>query len=227
MRQFATCFKKGATVWHQLNWSIFKILIPIKNENKRNYYINATIENSFSVRQLKEYIKTNPYERLVKKDKIKLKYINTANQNESNILDMIKDPILIIINKSVDRITEKALKNFMLEQIENTMLELGQGFAYIGSEVPIKIDSKILRPDLVFFNTELACYVIIELKLKELSIKDIGQIEFYVKYYDSNIKKPFYNPTIGITISKKINKNIINYNSKENIKHSTYELIDK
>ena len=107
------------------------------------------------------------------------------------------------------------------------MLELGIGFAYVGTEVPIKIDNKILRPDLVFFNTELACYVIIELKLKELTIRDIGQIEFYIKYYDSNIKKPFYNPTIGITISKKVNKNIVNYNEKKNIRHSEYELIGK
>jgi len=227
MRQFATYFKKGATVWHQLNWSILKILIPIKNENKRNYYINVTIENSFSVRQLKDYMHSNPYERLVKKDNIRLKYIDNIEENESDILDMIKDPILITINKSVDKITEKALKKFMLEQIEKTMLELGIGFAYIGSEVPIKINNKTLRPDLVFFNTELACYVIIELKIKELTIKDIGQIEFYVKYYDKNIKKPFYNPTIGITISKRVNKNIVECNDKQNIRHSTYELIGK
>ena len=128
------------------------------------------------------------------------------------------------MNKSVDKITEKALKKFILEQIEKTMLELGVGFAYIGNEVPIKINNKILRPDLVFFNTELACYVIIELKLKELNIKDIGQIEFYVKYYDTNIKKPFYNPTIGITISKKVDTNITKYNEKDNIKHTTYLL---
>jgi len=107
------------------------------------------------------------------------------------------------------------------------MLELGVGFAYVGSEVPIKIEDKILRPDLVFFNTELACYVILELKIKELTIKDIGQIEFYVRYYDKSIKKPFYNETIGITISKKVNKNIVGYNQKSNIKHSTYELVEK
>jgi len=204
-----------------------KILIPIKNENKRNYYINATIENSFSVRQLKEYMNSNPYERLVKKDNIKLKYVDDAKENESDILDMIKDPILITINKSVDKITEKALKKFMLEQIEKTMLELGIGFAYVGSEVPIKIDNKILRPDLVFFNYKLNCFVILELKLNELTIKDIGQIEFYLKVYDRDIKEHFHNSTIGITISKRVNRNIINYHEKKNIKHSKYKLIDK
>ena len=115
----------------------------------------------------------------------------------------------------------------MLEQIEKTMLELGVGFGYMGNEVPIRINNKILRPDLVFFNVELNGYVIIELKLKELTIKDIGQIEFYLKVYDEDIKKHFHNSTIGITISKGVNKKIINYNKKQNIKHSTYELVEK
>jgi len=227
MRQLYLSFPKVATVWRQLSWSIFRELLPIKNESRRNYYINSCIEHNFSVRQLKEHIKSNAFERLVKKDNIQLKYINNIEENEYDILDMIKDPILITINKAVDKITEKALKKFMLEQIEKTMLELGVGFAYVGSEIPIKIDNKTLRPDLVFFNIELNCYVILELKLKELTIKDIGQIEFYLKIYDSKVKKHFHKPTIGITISKKVDKNIINYNEKKNIKHSEYELIDK
>lgn len=227
MRQLYLNFPKVATLSRQLSWSHFITILPIKNENKRNYYINNAIEHNFSVRQLREYIKTNAYERLIKKDSVKLKYIDNVEETESDILDMIKDPILITINNSVDRITEKALKIFMLEQIEKTMLELGVGFAYVGTEVPIKIDNKILRPDLIFFNIELNCYVILELKLKELTIQDIGQIEFYLKVYDSEVKKHFHNPTIGITISKKVNKNIIAYSEKKNIKHSEYELVGK
>ena len=227
MRQLYLTFPIVHTLCGQLSWSVLRLLLPIKDESKRNYYINSTIEHGFSVRQLKEYIKTNAYERLVKKGDIKLKYIDNAGEDKSDILDMIKNPILITINNSVDKITEKALKRFMLEQIEKTMLELGVGFAYVGSEVPIKIDKKILRPDLVFFNYELNCFVILELKLKELTIKDIGQIEFYVRFYDSSIKKHFHNSTIGITISKKVNKNLISHNEKDNIKHSTYELAGK
>ena len=215
MKQFYLAIPKLPTLSAQLNWSIIQEIISIQEESKRNYYINSVIEHNFSVRQLRDYIKTNAYERLVKKDNIELKYIDNTEGNESDILDMIKNPILITINKSVNRITEKALKKSMLEQIEKTMLELGIGFAYVGSEVPIKIDNKTLRPDLVFFNYELNCFVIIELKLNELTIKDIGQIEFYLKVYDSDIKKHFHNPTLGITISKKVNKNLINYNEKK------------
>jgi len=221
MRDFYTTFPMCGTMCHTLvniSWSHYRTLLPIKNESKRNYYINSTIEHNFSVRELKEYIKSNAFERLIKKDNIKIKYIDNSSDSNTTILDMIKNPILITMNKSVNKITEKALKSFILEQIEKTMLELGAGFYYGGSEVPIKIDNKTFRPDLVFFNTELDCYVIIELKLKELTIKDIGQIEFYVKYYDSHRKKPYYNPTIGITISKKVNKNIIDCVEKQNIK---------
>ena len=209
----------------RLTWTHFKSILPIKDENKRNFYINSIIEHNFSKRQLIDYIKSNAYERLINKGYVKLKYIDVNNE-DSSILDIIKNPILIIINKSIDKITEKALRKFMLEQIELTMLELGAGFAYVGSEKPIRIDNKILRPDLVFFNYDYNCFVILELKLNELTIRDIGQIEFYVKVYDSDIKKPFHNPTIGITVSKRVNPTLLDYNSKENIKHSTYELIN-
>ena len=227
MRQLYLCFGKVGALPQQLSWTLLCILLPIKNEDKRNYYINSVIEHNFSSRQLKEYINANAYERLVKKDNIQLRYIDASIDSTLDIMDMIKNPILVSINKSFDKITEKALKAFMLEQIEKTMRELGVGFAYMGSEMPIKVDNKVLKPDLIFFNVELNCYVVLELKLNELTIRDIGQIEFYVRVYDRDIKKPSHNPTIGITISKRVNKNIINYTDKSNIKHSTYELIEE
>ena len=224
MRQLYLSFPKVHALRGQLNWTILKLLLPIKNEFKRNYYINITIEHNLSSRELMEYIKSNAYERLVNKN-VELKYLE-AKANNYNILDMIKNPILISIDKNVDRITERALKKYMIHQIEKTMLELGQGFAFVGSEKPIKLNNKIHRPDLIFFNIELNCYVIFELKLKELKKTDIGQIEFYIKFYDSEIKKDFHNSTIGITISKRIDDNLIKYNTKDNIKHTTYEVID-
>ena len=210
-----------------MSWSHFKELLPIKEQSKRNYYINSIVEHNFSVRELRDYIKSNAYERLINKDNIKLKYIDEKKSENLDILDMIKNPILITINKSIDRITEKALKQFILEQLEITMRELGVGFALVGSEVPIKLNNKVYRPDLVFFNYELDCFVILELKLNELKKEDISQIEFYINYYDKDIKKSKHNPTIGITISKRIDNNVINYIKKDNIKHTTYELVEK
>ena len=110
MRMLYLCFQKGGTPSHQLSWSHYYKLLSIKDESKRNYYINTAIEHSFSVRQLVEYMKSNAYERLVNKENIKLKYINDSNA-ETNILDMIKNPILITINKAVDKIMPSRNKN--------------------------------------------------------------------------------------------------------------------
>lgn len=226
MRQLYISFKKVNSVSSQLSWTHYRYILPIKNKSKRNYYINLSIENRLSVRQLINEIKSNSFERLIgDKNSIKLKY---ANQKDNNltILDMIKDPILISIgNSNIDKLTEKALKKYILESIEKVLLELGVGFSFVGSEQKIKVGNNYRYIDLVFFNIELNCYVLIELKINKLDIKDIGQLEFYVKYYDTEIKKDFHNTTIGIIICKKDDKNISKYNNA-NIIVSSYKLIN-
>ena len=139
---------------------------------------------------------------------------------------MIKDPILISIgNTKIDKLTEKALKKYILESIEKILLELGVGFSFVGSEKKIKVGNSYRYIDLVFFNYELNCFVLIELKINKLDIKDIGQLEFYVRYYDTEIKKDFHNTTIGIIICKKNDINIFKYNKNSNIVVSSFELI--
>ncbi len=227
MRTLYLCFQKGGTVCHQLSWSHYRYILPIKNESKRNYYINLAIENRLGVRDLIREIKNNSYERLIgDKDNIELKYTNDNSNKQMTILDMIKDPILIGIgNTKLDKLTEKALKGYILESIEKILLELGVGFSFVGSEKKIKVGNSYRYIDLVFFNIELNCYVLIELKINKLDIRDIGQLEFYVRYYDTEIKKDFHNTTIGIIICKKNDKNISKYNNS-NIYVSSYELID-
>jgi len=229
MRLLYIYFKdlKRSTLLTQLSWSHYGYILSIKNESKRNYYINLSMENRLSVRELIREIKNNSYERLIgDKDNIELKYTNENNKSLT-ILDMIKDPILIGIgNTKTDKLTEKALKKYILESIEKILLELGVGFSFVGSEKKIKVGNNYRYIDLVFFNIELNCYVLIELKINKLDIRDIGQLEFYVKYYDTEIKKDFHNTTIGIIICKKDDKNISKYNNP-NIYVSSYELVDE
>ncbi|MBQ7141182.1 MAG: DUF1016 family protein [Bacilli bacterium] len=227
MKQLYLTFEKVNSLSSQLTWTHYRYILPIKNESKRNYYINLSIENRLSVRELIKEIKNNSYERLIgDKDNIKLKYTNDNNTTNLTILDMIKDPILISIgNKNIDKLTEKALKKYILESIEKVLLELGCGFSFVGSEKRIKVGNNYRFIDLVFFNIELNCYVLLELKINKLDIKDIGQLEFYVKYYDTEIKKDFHNTTIGIIICKKNDPNISKYNNS-NIFISSYQLID-
>jgi predicted nuclease of restriction endonuclease-like (RecB) superfamily len=223
MRQLYLTFGKVGTLSQQLSWSHYYVLLPIEKESKRNYYINETIGHNLSVRELRSYIKSNAYERLVNKDNIKLRYLEENKDEHQDILDMIKNPILVRINnKKKDKITEKALEECLVDNIKETLLELGIGFCFAGRQVPIKIYGKTYRPDLVFFNTKLNCFVIFEIKIKGLKISDIGQLEFYIKYYYRDIKKPIYNDTIGITISKKVDESITKYNPKKNIKNTTY-----
>ena len=134
---------------------------------------------------------------------------------------MIKNPILIKTNRINNKLSERALKQFILEKIEEFLLELGYGFTYVGSEY--KLGS--YKCDLLFFNTELACYVVIELKVRKLMSRDYGQIKHYMNYIDCNIKKNYMNKTIGIILCKEDNNIVIKYCTDERILFSTYKIL--
>jgi len=216
MRQLFLTFQKGAPVEH-LSWSHYKYILPLKEASKRNYYINICIKQNLSKRQLIEKIKNQEYERLEFKENIKL--IN--NNTEITIKDMIKDPIHININKNIDKLNEKALKDFILEKIEEFLLELGYGFAFIGSEV--KLGNS--RCDLLFINYELNSFVVIELKTRKLKPIDIGQIKHYMSYIDEYLKKDYMNNTIGVILCKEGNEIVLKFCTDERIFMSTYKLL--
>lgn len=217
MRQLFLTFEKGGPVAHQLTWTNLYILLPIKDQNKRNYYINLCIKHNLSKRQLKEKIKNSEYERLEYKENIELITDNT----EITMKDMIKDPLHIKINKDIDKLSEKALKQFILEKIEEFLLELGYGFAFIGSEV--KLGNS--RCDLLFINYELNCFIVIELKIRKLEKYDIGQIQHYMHYIDEHLKKNYMNNTIGLILCKEGNEIVLRYSTDKRIFMSTYRLL--
>ena len=139
-------------------------------------------------------------------------------------MNFIKDPILIDLQELKNKeLSEKALKKAILKQIENFLLELGVGFSFVGSEKKIKVGNNFRYIDLLFFNIEHECYVTIELKINKLKPNDLGQLQFYINYIDSEIKKPHHRPTIGILICKKNDKNIQRYLNPDNIKITTYK----
>ena len=223
MRQLYSTFKIFGSVSQKLTWTHYRYILSIKEKSKRNYYINLAIQNTLTVRELKNEIKNNSYERLTKKEKENIKLIN--DDYTPNIIDMIKDPIIINCNKMViEKMNEKLLKELLLEDIEKTLLELGIGFSYVGKEKRIKVGDSYRFIDLVFFNIKLNCYVLIELKINKLDIKDIGQLEFYVNYYDDEIREEHNNRTIGIIICKKNDSNILKYKKSNNILVTSYEI---
>jgi len=223
-RKFYITFPIVNALRSQLTWTHYKIILPLKNENERNYYINQVILNNLSSRELIKEIKNKAFDRLSYANKENIKLIESNNYSLS-IEDMIKDPILIKIDKSISNLEEKIVHKYIIEMLENRFLELGVGFALIGHEYKIKIGNRTYKIDLLFFNIELNCYVVIEVKTKENNHKDIGQLEMYAEYINKKLKKINHRKTIGILLVEKENKLVIEYISNPNIYITSYELI--
>ena len=201
------------TLSAKLTWSHFDELLSINNKSKINYYVNICEQQNLSVRQLRERIKNKEYERLDSKTKYKL-----IKQEETKVDDFIKNPIIIKNNLNYEVISEKALQKMILEDIPAFLSELGNGFTFIRNEYPIKIGNNYNYIDLLLYNIEFNCYVVVELKITELKKEHIGQIEVYMNYIDKNLKTITQDKTIGIILCKKDNKFIMEYCSDERIK---------
>ena len=219
-RQLYLMIEKGATLSHLLTWSHYIEIIPINNVTIINYYINICIYQNLSVRELRNKIKNKEYERLDEETKNKL-----INNEKLNIKDNIKNPILIKNIHNYTEITEKILQKLILEDISSFMKELGDSFSFIDNEYKIKIGERYNYIDLLLFNIEFNCYVVVELKITELKKEHIGQIQVYMNYIDKNLKKINQDKTIGIIICKKENKYVIEYSSDPRIVARTYELL--
>jgi len=219
-RQFYLMVEKGAPLAHLLTWSHYVELLTIKDINKLIYYINITISQNLSKRELRNKIKNKEYERLDEETKNKL-----INNEKLDIKDNIKNPILIKNIHNYTEITEKILQKLVLEDISSFMKELGDSFSFIDNEYKIKIGERYNYIDLLLFNIKFNCYVVIELKVTELKKEHIGQIQVYMNYIDKNLKKINQDKTIGIIICKKENKYVIEYSSDARIVARTYELL--
>ena len=220
MRQFYWLIEKGVAMPHFLSWTHIMALIPINNVNKINYYIKISETQNLSYRKLRERIKSREYERLDDKTKEKL-----INKEKVNAADLIKDPILIRNKYNTDKISEKMLAEIIIDNIEEFLSELGIGYSFIKKEYPIKIGDRYNYIDLLLFNYEYNCFVVVELKINEIKKEHIGQIETYMNFIDKNLKTINQNQTIGIIVCKKKNGYLFKYVTNKNIYEREYELI--
>ncbi|MBO5530013.1 MAG: DUF1016 family protein [Bacilli bacterium] len=218
MRQFYKVYQKWQTLSAELSWSHYCEILWF-DENKFQYYIRIAKNNNLSVRQLRDKIKSNEYERLPESTKNKL-----ISQDESNVVDFVKNPIMIRNSNKYDIFSEKVLQKLILEDIENFLDELGNGFTFIKSEYPIKLGSKYNYIDLLLYNIKHKCYVVVELKITELKKEHTGQIMTYMNYIDDNIKTIEENNTVGIIICKQDTEYVIKYCSDKRIISREYEL---
>ena len=196
----------------QLTWSHYIVLLPLKNVDEIKYYIDACEKRNLTKRELQSLIKSKEYERLSEKTKNKL-----ITNEELKLPDLVPDPLLIKSEFNIEQLTEYALKQSILNNLDNFLTQLGNGFSYIGNEYKMKVGNNYNYIDLLLYNFKYKCFVVIELKVTELKKEHIGQIQVYMNYIDKNVKDVSDDKTIGIIICARNNKYVIEYCSDERI----------
>ena len=196
----------------KLSWSHYLILMRIENISTRNFYEIEAIQNNWSLRELKRQVNSALYERLVlSKDKEKVKELAVKGQIIEKPQDIIKDPYILeflgLDEKS--NYSENKLETEIIDKLEMFLLELGKGFTFVGRQVRFTFDERHFRVDLVFYNRLLKYFVLIDLKIGEVTHQDLGQMQMYVNYYDRCVKLPDENETIGIIICKDKNDTLV------------------
>ena len=177
MRKFYICFPIATTVMSQLSWTHYLELIRIYDEKKRNFYMNECVNSNWSVRELARQINSLLYERLsLSENKDKILELSQKGQILKSGKDLVKDPFVLEfldIKENTDYL-ESDLERNILSHLKEFMLELGKGFMFVGSQIRITLDDRHFYPDLVFYNRLLRCFVIIDLKIGEITHQDIG-----------------------------------------------------
>ena len=231
MKKFYQVFNGSSTLWNQLSWSHNRLIMNIDDETRRNFYLEECIKSNWSVRQLERQINSFYYERLLSSDdkyKDDVKTEINKEKNKEKIENFVKDPyVLEFLDIKDKRFLEKDLEANLLEHIQEFLLELGRGFSFVSRQKRIDVDGDNFYIDLVFYNYVLKCFVLIDLKLDKLTHQDIGQMDFYVRYFDNEIKEKEDNPTIGIILCSDKKDTIVKYsvlNDNKNLFASKYQL---
>ena len=222
MRKFYEIFsdEKLPPLGAKLSWSHYKELLSLKNIDEIKYYIYTCEKNNLSKRDLQEKIKNHEYDRLSEETKNKL-----TESERLEVVDLVPNPVIIKTNLSNENLTEYALKQSIVNNLDDFLFQLGDGFTYVGNEFKIKVGDKYNYIDLLLYNIKFKCYVVIELKIIDLKKEHIGQIQVYMNYIDKNLKTIDEDKTIGIIIVKKNDKYIMEYCSDDRIISRAYELI--
>ena len=220
-RQLYLYFPIIGPVGQQLNWTIIRTILPIKDENKRNYYINLCIKNNLSKRELIKEIKSNSFERLEHKpDKVDI----ITSAIVPAITENFKNPILLNLNGNKVE-NEKDLEKLIYSQLSYVFMQLGNDFTWVGNQYKISDGNKNYYIDMLLYNINYNCYVVVEIKCRSLKKEDKGQTEFYMTLVDKYKKRANNNPTIGIIITKEQDKFVANFVKSEKIVPLTYELV--
>jgi len=232
MRQFYNSFPILSTLWRELSWSHYKLIIRLKDEDARAWYMEEAVKSHWSVRALERQIGTHYYERLISsRDKQGVAF--EAKEKTKDLLltpkDIIKDPYVLefLDLKQNNSFYESELESALIKRIQDFLLELGRGFAFVARQKRIKTELSDFYIDLVFYNYILKCFVVIDLKRGRLTHQDVGQMDMYVRMFDDLEKSQEDNPTIGIILCTEKDNTVVKYSvidDSDNLFVSKYQL---
>lgn len=195
-----------------LSWSHYLKLMRIDNVDERHFYEIEAVKNEWSLSELKRQFNSALYERLAlsrKKDNVYA--LALEGQVLETPADVVKDPYILefLGLQELSEYSESEMESRIIDHLQQFLLELGKGFAFVGRQVRFTFDEEHFRVDLVFYNRLLRCFVLFDLKIGELKHQDIGQMQMYVNYYDRKVKLEDENPTIGIILCKDKNNAVV------------------
>ena len=216
MRQFYLLFSKWDAVRPELSWTHYRLLLRVENEDARNWYMNESAAENWSSRQLERQISVLYYDRmLLSADKQSTKTDADENMALAKLEpeSFIRNPyVLEFLNlKDYPNLHEKDIEEGLINNLQSFLLELGKGFCFVARQKRIRFDEQDFYIDLVFYNCILKCYVLIDLKLGELTYQDIGQMDGYIRLYEEQYRKNDDNPTLGIILCSNRNEAIVKY----------------
>ena len=221
--------KFGNDVPFRLSWTHYLILMRIQNEDERDFYEQLAIQENWGKRELSRQYGSSLYERmLIGKDKQQILRLSKKGRLAEKPADLVKDPYILEflgIPEETD-FSETELESRLIDHLQEFLLELGTGFAFVARQKRFTFEEDHFRVDLVFYNRLLQCFVLFDLKTEKLKHQDLGQMQMYVNYYDRYEKTDFENPTIGILLCPQKNDAVVELTLPENsnIFASQYQL---
>jgi predicted nuclease of restriction endonuclease-like (RecB) superfamily len=204
MRQFYQAFPIQDSVSLKLSWTHYRVIMRIENQNAREWYIDETIANNWSVRALERQISVLYYERLLSsRDKAPVveEALEKINPLQIDMKNYLRDPyILDFLNLPTASVVESTIEQGLIDNLQHFLLELGRGFAFVSRQQRLCVEEQDFYIDLVFYNFKVKCFLLIDLKLGKLTHQDVGQMDTYVRIYDELHKSEDDNPTIGLIL---------------------------
>ena len=219
MRQFYCMFPNRYTLCSELGWSHYRLLMRISDKKERTFYAEECAKSAWSVRQLERQIHTMYYQRLLSsQDKAPVAAEIQATEPKPEYEKIVKDPYVMefLQIKPDTHVFESDLEQALIDHLQQFLLELGRGFSFVARQKRFTLDGQSFYIDLVFYNYILKCFVLIDLKMGQLTHQDIGQMQMYVNYYTRELMNEGDNPPIGIVLCADKSDAIVKYTLPEN-----------